>query len=113
MARKRDFTMFSGDTKTLAVSVTEESDNSPTNIENATVAWKVARSLKTAAVISKSTSSGITITSGTLGLLEITLDPADTASLSGDYMHELQITFQDGEVATVMKGVMTVEPDLI
>lgn len=109
----RDFSMAAGDSKTLSVSVTEQSDDAATNIAGAAIAWKAARSMRTTAAISKSTSSGIVITSGSGGTFDITLDPADTSSLKGDYYHEAQITFSTGEVATVLRGLMTIDPALI
>lgn len=113
----RDFSMTVGDTKLLDVSVTEVSDGTPTVITSATIAWKATKSLRPAATvsISKSTGgSGITITSGSGGTFRVTLDPSDTSSLTpGDYYHEAQITFSGGEVATVLKGIMTLEPGLV
>jgi hypothetical protein len=109
----RDFSMFAGDSKTLSVSVTEQADGAPTNITGATISWQAVRSLRKTVVITKSTSDGITISSGSGGTFDITLDPSDTASLRGDYYHEAQITFTTGEVSTVLRGVMTVEPALI
>jgi hypothetical protein len=111
----RDFSITKGDTKLIDVSVTEQSDGTPTVITGAAISWKVAKSIRSTAVISKATSgSGISITSGTGGTFRITLDAADTSSLNpGDYYHEAQITFADSEVATVLKGVMTIEPGLV
>lgn len=110
----RDFTITAGDTKLIDVSVTEVSDGSATVITGSTISWKVAKSLRTAASITKTTSSGITITSGSGGTFRITLNASDTSSLTpGDYYHEAQITFSDNEVATVLKGIMTIEPGLV
>jgi len=110
----RDFSITKGDTKLIDVSVTEQSDGTPTTITSSTIAWKVAKSIRTSAVISKTTASGISITSGSGGTFRITLDAADTSSLDpGDYYHEAQITFADSEVATVLKGIMTIEPGLV
>ena len=109
-----DFTITAGDTKTLSVTVTEKSDASATVITSATIAWKAAQSLRSGVLISKATGgSGISITSGTGGTFDVTLDAADTTSLLGDYYHEAQVTFSTGEISTVLKGKMTVEPGLI
>ena len=103
-----DFSMTRGDTKLIDVSVTEVSDGSATTISGATIAWKATKTHRSSASISKSKSSGIAIT-GT-NTFRITLDAADTSSLTpGDYYHEAQVSFSDNEVATVLKGVMTLE----
>ena len=111
--RITDFTMTAGDTKTLSVTVTEKADASATDISGAVIAWKLAQTLRGGVLISKSTVSGISITSGSRGTFDITIDPADTASLLGDYYHEAQVTFSTEKVSTVLKGKMTVEPGLI
>ncbi len=113
MAETADFFITSGDTKTIGISVVEKDDGSATDITGATIAWKVAQSQRGTVVISKSTADDISITSGTGGTLTISLAAVDTASLRGDYYHELQITFASGEVATVLKGKMTVSPGLV
>jgi len=113
MAQTTDFFITAGDTKTIAVTVIEKDDGSATDITSATIAWKVAQSLRSPVLISKSTSDGISITSGTGGTFTITVNSADTSSLKGDYYHECQITFADSEIATVLKGKMTVSPGLV
>lgn len=112
MAETADLFMTAGDTKTLGISVIEKDDGSATTITGATINWKVSRSPRQTAVISKSTADDISITSGTGGTLTISLSASDTSSLLGDFYHELQITFASGEVATVLRGKMTIEPGL-
>ena len=113
MAETADFFMTAGDTKTIGVSVIEKDDGSATDITGATIAWKVAQSQRGTVLISKSTADDISITSGTGGTFTISLSASDTASLRGDYYHEIQITFASAEVATVLKGKMTVSPGLV
>ena len=115
MAQTADFFVTAGDTKTIAVNVIEKDDQSATTITAATIAWKVAQSQWSPVLISKDNDAvgGISITNGVGGTFTITLDSVDTASLKGDYYHECQITFADSEVATVLKGKMTVSPGLV
>lgn len=108
-----DFRMTIGDDKSLVVDVTDANGDTVA-ITSATIAWKAAKNFDATAVISKSTSSGISITSGSGGIFTITLDDTDTADLTpGDYMHEAQVTFSNGKVATVLRGVMTLERGLV
>jgi hypothetical protein len=110
-----DFTMTAGDDKSITVYVTDQTTGAAVDITSATIAWKATKSLRTTAVISKTTSAGITITSGSGGIFTIALTPSNTSSLTpGDYRHEAQITFSgSGLVATVLKGIMTLEPGLV
>lgn len=108
---RRDFSMTIGDDKIIRVPVTEQDDGSATDITGATIVWIAKKSKRKDAVISKTTAdSSITIADATGGVFEITLEDTDTATLlPGDYLHEAQITFSDGRVATVLRGVMTLE----
>jgi hypothetical protein len=59
-----------------------------------------------------STPGDIVITTPASGIVTITLDPADTAALAGEFYHELELT-QAGIVSTVLFGQVTIVKDLI
>jgi len=59
-----------------------------------------------------STPGDIEITDSANGIIEITVAPADTDALAGDYYHELQMT-QGGNISTVLYGQATIVKDLI
>lgn len=107
-----DASMYSGDTKTLAV-VVKDTNNSVVDISSATITWKAARDLHKTADIQKDTSTGISITSGTGGAFSVTINPADTVGLAGDFYHEAEVTFSNGDVQTVLAGTLTIKPDMI
>lgn len=108
----QNFNMVAGDTKTLVVYV-KDADGDPVNISGATIKWQAARSHGKASVITKSTSSGITISDGPNGIFSVTLNPSDTESLSGTYAHEAQVTASDSTISTVLQGTMKVNKALI
>lgn len=109
----QNFTMVSGDTRTLTVRV-RDPDDAVVAITGATIRWRAARSYGKTANITKATGgSGITITDGPNGVFVVTLDPADTASLYGTFYHEAEVTFSDDTVSTVLRGTMKVNQDLI
>ena len=107
-----DFTMFAGDDKTLTVTVLDP-DGDAVNITAATIKWQCARSLGKASAISKTTSSGITITSASGGIFTVALEDTDTEDLSANYQHEAEVTFADGTISTVLSGTMKIIPVLI
>lgn len=107
-----NFAMFAGDDKTISVTVTDPNGD-PVNLTSATIKWQAARSLGKASVISKTTSSGITITDAANGEFEVTLSDTDTDDLSGTYQHEAEVTFADGTKSTVLSGTMKVIPVVI
>lgn len=107
-----DFAISAGDDKTLTITVLDENE-SAVAITGATIAWRASRSHNKTADITKTTSSGITITDGPNGVFEVDLDADDTEDLKGIFYHEAQVTFVDGSISTVLKGRMKINPVLI
>lgn len=104
-----NFSMYAGDTKTLTVTV-KDADGDAVAITSATIAWQALESIGEDIAISKSTASGIAITSASGGIFTVSIVAGDTSFMSGDYYHEAQITFSDSSVMTVLTGTMTVIP---
>lgn len=98
----QDFSMMSGDTKYLDYTITMTG-----TLSGSTAKWVMYKNGTVA--ITKTTLSGISITDDTS--LRVTLDPADTANLSGVYKHELQITDTSGNICTVALGTATIKAD--
>ena len=88
------------------------------DLTDATFIWALSKKAsdsvapKGTSILSKSIGSGIAVTDVPNGILEITIDPADTDALAGDYYHELQMT-QGGNISTVLYGQATIVKDLI
>lgn len=107
--------MVSGDTKKLRVRVIQP-DRSPYSLaEMLTGVWKVAKTVKATAVITKTMADDqITpVQDGENWYIEIDLEAADTEDLSGSFYHECQITKSDGTVATPFSGTVTIKEDLV
>jgi hypothetical protein len=64
------------------------------------------------AVLTKTTSSGISITNAAGGIFQVSLTAADTAGLSGAYYFEAQVTDAGSNVSTVTTGTLTVNTDI-
>ena len=105
------FEMYSGDTKTLAVAITDADGNAVT-LTGATCAYTIRTAItSTTALVTKATGgSGITVSGSTV---TISLAPADTADLDGTYYHELQITDSAGHVSTAFQDVVSIKRDII
>ena len=107
-----NFVMTAGDDKTLVVTV-KDANGTAVNITGASIKWQCARSFGKASDISKTTSSGISITDGANGVFTVTLTAANTESLRGNFYHEAQLTDSGGAISTVLFGTMKVNPALI
>ena len=108
----QDFSMIAGDTKVLTVTVRDPSTGDPVSIVDASITWKASKSVGRTVVLTKTTAAGISITDGANGVFTITLAAANTVGFSGSYIHEAKVTFSDGTVQRVLRGMMHVEPAL-
>lgn len=105
------FEMYSGDTRTLTVTVRDTS-GAAVDLTGATARWALAKKVGQAALVSKSTGSGIELTDAANGEFTVTLDPADTADLVGDYWHEAEVTDSAGRVVTVFQARASIKQDI-
>lgn len=82
------------------------------NLTGATAEWSVAREAGGTAVLDE-TDAGVdvTITDAGNGEVTLTVDPGTTTGLSGDYIHELEVTDSSGNSVTVSRGRFTVTTD--
>jgi hypothetical protein len=102
----QNFEMYSGDSKIINVIVTN-TDGSSLDLTGATIKWGVIKN--SSRIIYKDTTSGIAINIPmTLGRFTITLNPSDTANISGIFAHEAEITDSVGDVSTVFTGVIKI-----
>ncbi|MEE8551512.1 MAG: hypothetical protein V3T08_09705 [Gemmatimonadota bacterium] len=114
--------IFSGDTKRLNYTV-RDANGAAIDITGGTFRWGLSKLSQEAlgegkvkpqgdALVTKTLGLGITLTAPTLGQLRVTLDPADTASLKGDFYHELEMVLA-GATSTVAFGRIDIKKDLL
>lgn len=109
-----DIEMYSGDHLTIQVTVTDAATGLPKILTGMSAArWKVSKSVTIPAIITKTLGVGITLIDGPTGRIDIAVIPADTASIKGAYIHELEITDAAGRIQTVMDGAFTIDQDLV
>lgn len=107
-----DFTMFSGDTKIIQVTVQDDTGAAVDVSSPMVIIWQLSRKVTSPALITKSIGLGISVINGPLGQFQIMLAPADTAALKGDYYQEIEIN-DNGAISTVLSGTVTINPDSI
>ena len=106
----QNYTMFSGDSKVITVTVTD-ADGAAVNLTGATISYVIFDD--GSATITKTVGSGITVTDAAAGTFTITLAASDTASLAGAYYHECQVTDSSGNISTIFTGTVTMNEDMI
>ena len=105
---------YSGDHRTFTFTV-KDGDAVVIDITGASFLWTCRRSaLSAVAEISKvsgESPSEIDILVAANGTLVVSIYPSDTAGISGEFYHELQMTDAFGNVTTVAFGTLTIKED--
>ena len=107
-ALAQDFTVWQGEYKPIDVTVYEPDGIARKNITGATITWIIKKRVNTEVLVTKSTDSGIIITSATEGEFSITLNPVDTNLSAGKYYHEARSVIND-EPETILVGELTIK----
>lgn len=107
-----NFDMVSGDSKDIVVSVLDESDQ-VVPITGASAVFILSKTQFTAALVTKTTGSGIVITDGPGGVLTVSLLPADTEPLIGQHYFEIELTDTNSKVSTVAVGHINLAKNVI
>jgi hypothetical protein len=103
-----DFSMVSGETKYLVVTILQEGTTTARNITNDLFTWTLRPKNGGASLASYSIGSGITLTTPASGILTVTLSAAATTAQAGEYTHELRMTASTGEITVPVRGVITI-----
>lgn len=99
----QNFEMFQGDTKDIEITVTDENGALLDLSSYDSINWVVYRPTTKETVLSKNLSNGITVPS--LGIIQISLTPADTELITPMiYSHECEINSGASVTSTVCTG---------
>ena len=108
----QNFTVFSGDDATLRYGITG-SGGVGEDVTGASIVFVLFNSPTGGSLIRKTTASTGHVTIST-SVVDINIGASDSASLVGDYYHELQIIrAADGKTQTAAVGWATINRDLI
>lgn len=108
----QNFVMAAGEGTVLKVTIFDE-DGNPLPLAGTTaVEWKLARTARSgAAILTKTLDDGISLIADQAGAdepnagrLDVTLDPGETADLSGEYYHTCFVVTADGRTSQVFYG---------
>lgn len=108
----RDDYFMTGEDKTLAVTIYQSDGTTPQNITGWALSYRLKRRPEDAdseAVLTKTTSAGITLTTPASGLCDVAIDDTDTDALPArSYYHELKRT-DAGSEAVLVVGTVVVQ----
>lgn len=107
-----NFDMVSGDSKDIVVSVLDESDQ-VVPITGASATFILSKTRFTAALVTKTVGSGITITDGAGGVLTVSLLPADTEPLIGQHYFEIELIDTNAKESTIVVGYINIAKNVI
>ena len=103
----QNMTMWQGDDRDIVATISD-SAGSAVNITGVTATYSLGTAVDQTATFTKTVGSGIVLTTPASGIMTISIDPADTATLAGCYYHELVITDASGNVNTAFIGEVTI-----
>jgi len=109
--------VVSGDSFAIATTVVTDRDRTPQNLTSATATYAVYdldpdTGVAVTQQFQKTVGSGIALTDTSAGLLTVTVLGSNTASLGGDYFHELELTI-GSTIQTVFFGTLRLRIDAI
>lgn len=106
----KDDDFYTGEDKTLTITVYQSDGTTAQNITGWSLSYRWKRSLSDAdseAVLTKTTSSGITLTTPGSGICTVTIADTDTDSLEArTYYHELKRTDAGSETVLTTGSVL-------
>lgn len=76
-------------------------DGTAVNLTAATIKFVIVDSYTFAVKVTKTTSSGITVSNAAGGVFVVTVDKEDIDDLLGGYLYEVVVTDSDGNVGTM------------
>ena len=112
-------TFFAGNPRFYDFTIADDDNpGSALNLTGMTARFALSRftssnTYSTTAILEKTTASGIVITSAAAGQLRVSLDPADTAALAGDYYFELEIVDASSNPVVVATGTITILKNVV
>jgi hypothetical protein len=115
----QNFTMKSGDSKTLEVTVRDAAGVAIPLAGTPSVEWNLARTVRSAAALTKTLGAGVTIiaTNAALGevncgRLDIAISHTDSEALDGEFVHDCLLIDDSGARSTIFQGRANFTPNL-
>ena len=115
----QNFTMRSGDSKTLEVTVRDSNGVPIALAGTASAEWKLARTARSTAALTKTISNGITLLTdeaaageANCGRMNIFISHTDSEALDGEYVHDCLHVDGSGAHSTIFHGRANFTPNL-
>ncbi len=103
-----NFTMYSGDTKNLEITVKDE-DDVAVDLTDCELFWELSLIVGlNPPLISKELGSGLTVVDAATGRFDIKIESGDTEGLVGSFVHEVRMIDDDDNVSTILQGTVTI-----
>jgi hypothetical protein len=113
VATENEFDLFSGDDYVLHFTIVDEAGVAVDLSGAQQITFALARKVSVEPLFSKTLGSGVTVTDGPAGKVDVAIDAADTDALKGAYYHEVELRNAAGKRSTVSYGAVTIQEDLI
>jgi hypothetical protein len=115
----QNFTMKSGDSKTLEVTVRDANGVPIPLAGTSAMTWRAARTARSAPALSKTIGAGITILSvnaaagqSNCGRCDIVITSADSEPMDGEYFHDCHMVDATSAHSTIFQGRANFTPNM-
>lgn len=109
-------TLVQGDDKVLRITVRDEATGNPIDLTNVdSIRYQIAKTPAAPRVVSKfyGSGGGISVFNALGGVIDVIIRAVDTATVAGEFQHELEIKDAAGLLSTAMTGTVTITKALI
>jgi len=114
VALEQTFSLFSGNDAKLSVTLTDADTGEALNLTGTLeLVWALAKNAQATALLTKTLGAGVVITDASAGIVEVTLDAADTEPLKGTFYQEMRLTNSVGKKSTLLYGEVEILGNLI
>jgi hypothetical protein len=107
----QNFELAAGSGLILKITVFDEAGIAVPLAGTQAIVWRLGRDARSPAVLSKALANGVTIITdqaaagqANCGRVDVTITPAESAGLVGEYLHECRLTDAAGQVARIFYG---------
>lgn len=115
----QNFNLSAGSGLILKITVFDDAGTPIPLAGTQSVTWKLARTARSAPVLTKTLGSGATIITSDAGLggancgrLDVQIDAGDSAALDGEYFHDCRLLDQQGDTSRIFYGRGFIAPGL-
>jgi hypothetical protein len=110
--KNQNISMYASESKIVGFTAKDNNTGLPIDLSGATIKWAMRNSNHKTNDLYKDLASGIGVTDAAAGKFTVTFNPIDTATLSGDFIHQAEVVDASGKESIITEGKVTVSKNI-